>query len=367
MTRFDDFMAETRAAAEQAGLEVWDDVPAAMPTVGLPEGARPADLCAAAVRLGAGIIYVWRDAPDDEATVATAGFAYHGIFHSLLVSDLVESLADDDEDDEDGSWMAMLDEDDSGYADLRPKLQGLVDVLVAHEDYDPMEHSVTSQLLEEVCGSLSDDDFERVSDVAESRFFAELEDRIETAAERLAARLLKDDTFDPLVPRDVLTQWVASKRSDAPRRVVRRAVGGLRRLAFDSGLMERAEEALEAEATELLDSLPADVRDRLGFSSRVAVRTALLEPYLGAYPEHRHDRLTSLLYRIEVDEHGPAREQRYATAAALLMDTHGETKTSAGRILGLSSSVIERIRRENPKRVPIAGDEVLSTLDPRLR
>lgn len=366
MSEYAKFVEEVRAEAKRSGLMVWEDIPAQVPLVDLPEGSTAKDLCQTALKLGLDLIYVYLD--DDEGEeIAIAGFAKHGIFHRvLLAAPPQEDDDEDDDDDDDLVWRPWSGHLLVSYEDLDEAKRVLVDAVVAHPEYDPRDHRHETEVLNEVLADLDDDDYGVLKDVAESRFDEKLESSLETAANRAAARLIKDDGFDPLWDRDAMEQWVQDQRPDLETRGVRRTASALQHLAMTTGAWEAAREELVGLAREVLSALPATLRDRLGFTTRNAARAAMLEPYLAAVPEQRRDQIVYWVCRTESEEHGMLRERRYATAAAILMDDHGEKKSAVGRILGLSSSVVERIHREYPVRIDISGDEVLGELDPRL-
>lgn len=368
MTEFENLIEGVREEAALRGLFIWEDVPGQVPYVDMPPGATTEDMLDAAVRMGVNTIYVYLD-DEEGAEVAIAGFAKEGIFHRLIrVADQPLSAFDDDdeEEDEDDSFWARAFGPEIGYDQLTEEQQGLVDSILANEDYDPDDHEWEMAVLDEICSDLDDEAYGQVKEVAEFRFGETLDSAMDTKADRLATSLAKDPDFDPLLDSDELQEWAADKKSIDERRVARRVVRSLRHIAHTTGLWEAAHEALTEEATAILDGMPGDVRDRLGFTSRNAARTALLEPYLAHLPEGRQEHLAFRICRIEEERDGIRRQQRYASAAATLMDDHGETKAATGRILGISGSVIDRLLRDFPKRIDLRDDEVLVGLDPRL-
>jgi hypothetical protein len=366
MTEFEQLIEGVREAAARRGLFVWEDVPGQVPFVDMPPGSTTEDMLDAAVRMGVGTIYVYLD-DEEGAEVAIAGFAKEGIFHRLIrAADQPLPKFDEDQDEEDGSFWARAFGPEVNYDQLSEKHQGLVDAILSNEDYDPYDRRWEMEVLEAVCSGLDEEAFGRVKAVADWRFREQLDDQMDSAADRLATRLAKDPSFDPLLDEDEQAEWVSSRTSITERRIGRRVVRSLQHIAHTTGLWEAAHDALSEEALAILDGIPADVRDRLGFTTRTAARAALLEPYLSHLPAGRRDQLSYRIARIDEQRDGIRRQRRYASAAAALMDDHGESRAATGRILGISSTVIDRLLRDQPNRVDISEDEVLVALDPRL-
>ena len=71
--------------------------------------------------------------------------------------------------------------------------------------------------------------------------------------------------------------------------------------------------------------------------------------------------------RFEGEDLGLKREARYATAVRRLA-SQGQTRAAISRILGISTSVMDRIERENRKDVPLSSeDPILTDLAPSLQ
>lgn len=364
MSEFEELIQGVHKEAARRGLFVWEDVPGQVPFVDMPPGSTTSDMLDAAVRMGVSTVYTFLD-DEQGAEVAIAGFAKEGIFHRLIrVADQPLTTFDEDE-DEDTFWANAFGPA-VGYDKLPTEHQALVDAIVAHEDYDPDDHDWEMEVLDEVAGDLDDEAYEQVKEVAEFRFREALDSAMDTKSDRLATRLAKDSRFDPLLDEEELERWVSSTKNVDERRLARRVVRSLRHLAHTSGLWDAAHEALGEQATAILDGMPADLRDRLGFTARNAARDALLSPYVSHLPEGRQEHLKYRICQIEEERDGIRRQKRYASAASILMKDHGESKAATGRILGLSTSVIDRLLRDFTKRINIKDDEVLVGLDPRL-
>lgn len=368
MTEFEQLIQGVREEAALRELFVWEDVPAQVPFVDMPTGSATSEMLDAAVRMGVSTIYVYLD-DEEGAEVAIAGFAKEGIFHRLIrVADQPLPAFDDDEedDDEEDSFWASSYGPAISYEKLPSEHQALVDAILAHEDYDPDDHEWEMEVLNEIAGDIDDEAYEQVKEVAEFRFRETLDSKMDTKADRTATSLAKDSAFDPLLDEEELEKWVLNKKDVNERRVARRVVRSLRHLAHTSGLWDAAHEAIRGEATAILDGMPGDLRDRLGFATRNAARAALLEPYLKQLPEARQEHLLYRICQIEEERDGIRRQKRYSSAVAILMKDHGESKAATGRILGLSTAVIDRLLRDFPKRINIKNDEVLANLDSRL-
>ncbi len=125
-------------------------------------------------------------------------------------------------------------------------------------------------------------------------------------------------------------------------RLVARVLRATERLVWESGIRAKAQADLRQVATTLVEELPALVRDQFGFTTRSAQREQLIAPYLQHVPVSRREWLQREMVHVELGVFGREREQRYATAARLLMAAD-KSKTGTARILGISTSVIDRI------------------------
>ena len=64
--------------------------------------------------------------------------------------------------------------------------------------------------------------------------------------------------------------------------------------------------------------------------------------------------------RIEREETGATREARYATASRALM-VQGQSRAAAARTLGITTSALERVLRENRDDVRLTTDDPIVT------
>jgi hypothetical protein len=104
-----------------------------------------------------------------------------------------------------------------------------------------------------------------------------------------------------------------------------------------------------------------------GFTTRTAKRLQLADPYLSHVKETRKRFVIYWMSRIEGETDGLKREARYATAVRALV-SRGESRAAVSRRLGISTSVMDRITRENRRDVTLATDDpILTDLAPELR
>ncbi len=137
-------------------------------------------------------------------------------------------------------------------------------------------------------------------------------------------------------------------------------------ISWDRGLRQKAEDSLRAQATDLLAGLPADVRDQVGFTHRVASQRALLEPFLDGVDERLRDRLVSAVRSVEEARYAAKREARYATASRALT-ARGQNRSKVSRTLGVSTAVLNRIEAAHRNDVPLADADPIFDRAPEMR
>ncbi len=138
-------------------------------------------------------------------------------------------------------------------------------------------------------------------------------------------------------------------------------------MAETSGLIQRNEAEVKQAAQDALSRMTPLQRDVYGFASRNARRRQLAERYLENIRPSRHGLLIYWMSRFESEQSGTLRETRYATASRRLTGM-GETRANISRLLGISTSVLDRIERENRSDVELADDDpILTDLAPSLR
>lgn len=214
---------------------------------------------------------------------------------------------------------------------------------------------------------LSADDARAVGTVASRVWYASVHSALEPLAHQLALRLAEDPEFDPL-PWGAWLEDFLLARLDGHRPALIWITGeALFAHAESSGAIRRNEAEVKQAAQVALDRMAPLERDIYGFTSRNARRRQLAEQYLQDIRPTRHDLLIYWMSRFESEQAGALREARYATASRQLAAL-GETRAQISRILGVSTSVLDRIERENRSDVELAPDDpILTDLAPALR
>lgn len=139
-------------------------------------------------------------------------------------------------------------------------------------------------------------------------------------------------------------------------------------LAASSDYQERQELArheVEHLASELLRSIPRDVRDQLVLATRNARREELLSNWIGDVPSRRRAWIAYYAQRSvrETDERSVL--DRYGAAAKILIG-RGWSKKATAQTLAIASSRLEKLL-ERTTGQDLADDDPLCTLAPELR
>ena len=186
-------------------------------------------------------------------------------------------------------------------------------------------------------------------------------------AEKIAVHLARDPEFEPLPWYEDINRFVASRMAGIRPGLVAVVQNQLNIYAHAKGLVARLEEELQREARAALSAMTALDRDIYGFTSRNAKRLQLADPYISRVKESRRRFVVYWMSRFEGEESGLEREARYATAVRRLA-AQGQTRAAISRMLGVSTSVMDRIERENRTDVPLSVDDpILTDLAPSLR
>jgi hypothetical protein len=260
--------------------------------------------------------------------------------------------------------------DDYAYYDYRsdrslgPELRALVNELVQDREYDGgYQHFDADPRL----AALSSQDAESVGYAVSMVWSASVGKALEGTARQLVTLLAADPDFDPLPWGDSTEEFVKQRLAGQRPGLVKLVQQGLNTYAYESGLTAKAEEEIKADARRALDRLTPLERDEYGFTIRNAKRLQLVEHLIGSVRENRRPLVVYWMSRLEMEEHGAAREGRYATAVRLLL-ARGETRAGISRLLGISTSVMDRILRENRRDVALAPDDpIVTDLAPTLR
>lgn len=190
---------------------------------------------------------------------------------------------------------------------------------------------------------------------------------LEPLAHQLAVRLAEDPDFDPLPWDEGLRTFVEDRLEGHRPALIWFTQQALFAMAEASGLIQRNEAEVKQAAQDVLSRMTALERDVYGFASRNVRRRQLADPYLQEVRANRHDVLIYWMSRFEHEQTGTLREARYATASRRLASL-GETRANISRLLGISTSVLDRVERENRVDVELAEDDpILTDLAPSLR
>lgn len=411
------FVDRAKEAARSQGLHVWEDVPllAEALAVGRP-GTGPEEFVALASQLGAKVLYtalfaaptLRRGLPDHVTGAGSRSaalmFALDGIQHwveyvpdgpdpdrdveddpdyrgpvrvnvSLRSDDLDDEYVHEDGDgDEDGRVESYDYMDFRSYPPkpLDARLRAMVDQVVADPGFDDRRGGggMGSAVVDAVAADLDFDDRQKVGEAASRIFRRSVGRRLDDQARALAEAIVRLDDFHPLmdsVEIDGLAEAQLADR-DAPvdPRVRVRVPGAVNMVMWDRGLYDQAHRDAQRRAAALLEQLPADVRDELGFATRVVTRDALLAPYLEQEHPHARSTIAGMMRNLEGERFAMAREARYATASRILTAA-GLTRSAVSRELGISTTVMNRIEGAHRRDVELSGDDPLLLRSARLR
>ncbi|WP_162259387.1 AAA domain-containing protein [Phycicoccus sp. Soil803] len=248
--------------------------------------------------------------------------------------------------------------------ELGRDLKSLVDQLVLDPDYDGRNPSPVADAR---TAHLSAEDAESVGYAARMVWRETVGKALDRVTKMLVTHLAADPEFDPLPWEADISDFVASRMTGTRPGLVALVQQQLNQYAYESGLIAKVEEELQREARMALRAMSPLDRDMYGFTSRNAKRLQLAEPYISHVKESRRRFVVYWMSRFEGEDLGLKREARYATAVRRLA-AQGQTRASISRMLGVSTSVMDRIERENRKDVLLGPDDpILTDLAPSLQ
>jgi hypothetical protein len=248
--------------------------------------------------------------------------------------------------------------------ELGRDLKSAVNELVLDSDYDGRNPSPVADAR---TAHLSAEDAESVAYAAPIVWRETVGKALDRVTKKLVIHLAEDAEFDPLPWESDISDFVASRMTGIRPGLVALVQQQLNQYAYESGLIAKVEEELQREARAALNAMTPLDRDVYGFTSRNAKRLQLAEPYISHVKGSRRRFVVYWMSRFEGEESGLKREARYATAVRRLA-AQGQTRAAISRMLGVSTSVMDRIERENRKDVPLSSnDPILSDLAPSLR
>lgn len=247
---------------------------------------------------------------------------------------------------------------------LGANLRRVVNEIVLDRDFDGRPDSPVAEAR---TADLAPDDADLVRYAAMGVWDETMGKALGRTVKKLVAHLAADPEFDPLPWSEDINDFVAERMTGKRQALVTLTQRELNQYAWDSGLIAKAEEEIKRQARAALDAMSPLERDIYGFATRNAKRLQLAAPYIGHISEARQKLIVYWMSRFDSEEVGIHREARYATASRALV-ARGNTRAAISRILGISTSVMDRIERENRQNVAFApNDPILTELAPQLR
>ncbi|MFI8589057.1 hypothetical protein [Dietzia maris] len=362
--------ARVRQFADEHEIVVWDEIPWNGAIVNCPESTGVEEFLNLAIKLGCKIIYL--DPSENDGAIAV-----DGVIHLFTGNDIgaVEwSSGDEDDDDEaaaedeliatpaasPGSFYKLIGNpyfDHSTMGIIEDRLREIVDAIVSDPDYDGSRKSLASaKYLESLDGTESD----LVTRIAQRVFGNTVGKDLDHEALQITEKLAKDPDFDPLNFGHEYEQFIEEKAPGLDQRVFKRVQRGLSNYSWESGARDKADKEIEKRAKELLKKLEPAIRDQLGFCKRNEARRRLISPYLDESRPNWATLIVREAARLEEELHGGEREQRYATAARKLKLV-GLNNSKVSRVLGISTSVIDRLTMTYNSDVILAEDDPIVT------
>jgi len=239
-----------------------------------------------------------------------------------------------------------------------------VNEIVLDRDFDGRPDS---PVIEGRTADLAPDDADSVRYAATGVWHETMGKALGRTVKKLVAHLAADPEFDPLPWSEDINNFVAERMTGKRQALVTLTQRELNQHAWDSGLITRAEEEIKRQARAALDAMSPLERDIYGFATRNAKRLQLAAPYIGHIKEARQKFIVYWMSRFDSEEGAVHREARYATASRALA-AQGNTRAAISRTLGISTSVMDRIERENRQNVALSSnDPILTALAPQLR
>jgi len=247
---------------------------------------------------------------------------------------------------------------------LGANLRRVVNEIVLDRDFDGRPDS---PVIEGRTADLAPDDADSVRYAATGVWHETMGKALGRTVKKLVAHLAADPEFDPLPWSEDINNFVAERMTGKRQALVTLTQRELNQHAWDSGLITRAEEEIKRQARAALDAMSPLERDIYGFATRNAKRLQLAAPYIGHIKEARQKFIVYWMSRFDSEEGAVHREARYATASRALA-AQGNTRAAISRTLGISTSVMDRIERENRQNVALSSnDPILTALAPQLR
>lgn len=249
----------------------------------------------------------------------------------------------------------------------RPDLAKLADEIAAHPHFHGRN---TEDVIHELQAAIHPADFDDIQYEAMQRFERGVGAMLKQEARKITRTLLSHPNFDPLAlhtPFGADSSVIEDAIQGRDARLRRMVQDALQRTVWEQGLDQLALREVEAHAAKILKAIPILVRDKVGFASRNAFRDELLAPYLIDFTPGRHELIAAEVRRRELREFGADRENRYATAARMLL-ANGSPRKRAASVLQIGPATLDRILRTRLIDRPLSPkDPILTELAPELR
>ena len=251
-----------------------------------------------------------------------------------------------DDDSELGFAIRFGDGDGDDKGEPSPELRALAEKIALDERYDGgFRSAIIDELTDEAGLELSESAEDSLRYDVYRIFERGVGKSLNKTARRIVRDLVKHPEFDPLFLEPAAIEhsdFVQEAVAGEDPRVLAMVAQGLRQAVWNGGLREIAERELNELATSLIPQIPMAVRDQVAFTSRNAVRDALLSPYLDSVAPRRRPLLGYWIKKIDGSQSWREREVRYAATAQNLL-AMGVTKTAIATRLQLSSGVLNRL------------------------
>lgn len=320
--------------AAQIGAVVWRGIPVGGPSVSWPDDDHRS-FFGQISPLRPPVVYF--DVDHDVVAVSIAGVLH--LFDPMGITDqrpsgpYIDLMADeylDDEDDE---------------IKLTAEQMDLATRIAEDDRFEPLRGFLTEQVLEE-----SGIDFDsrvamRIEQVARTIFEDGIGAQLEKKSRAIVRELIKHPDYDPLFVNyrfGADSAFIDEAIDGQDPRLRSLVEEGLSHMSWNSGLADKAERQVKADARRLISEIPRLVLDQVGFVSRNASRDSILEPYLQSVSERRRSLTAQWIKNMDGEKNQVAREVRYAVAAQKLV-IDGATKKSVAAKLSLSTSVLDRL------------------------
>ncbi|WP_457188682.1 hypothetical protein [Nocardioides sp. P5_E3] len=382
-----------RDTAAEVGLRIWQDLPGDFwhGTVSWPDDEDPAGFVREAAALGAKLLYLASAGEGPEAVSHVgAAFAHQGVIyrfahgsrHEVPEADTVvvdESWEDDDSDaeltDDSLDFVPFLKRHDDGpegetWPEALRRIMGskrradrlgpVVDAIVEDPNFAAGNYFERTQVRQSHDAGLPSRDTQLIRKAVDHRWEVFTEPELKAEAAPIAARLLESEDLDPFVSgRHQVRETVRAAIPELDPRLVPYVAD-----ALEPGLDElrhRFNSTVKRLSQAIYDSLDPATKDRMGFARGARLQAAVIADVIEDVPDRMRERVVDKVTGYEQEHNLVSRERRFATLGRALLN-RGMTKTAAGRALGISPAVLDRLLTTHRDDVTIDDDDYLSDL-----